>query len=139
MFSALTAPDTLELKGARPIFLRATQRFELGPHPEFEGERKVVTAQYVYTVAEDPSLHAELFSWQWHPGAWSEPHLHIGRHHPELGALSKLHVPTGRVAFEQVLRFLVTDFGVDCAKGRDEAMSVLEESLRKFQAFRTWS
>jgi len=34
---------------------------------------------------------------------------------------------------------MLTDFGVEPAKPPEEAMAVLNESLRRFQVFRTWS
>jgi hypothetical protein len=131
--SAFTVPEVVPLTGeSTSVFLRATQRFEYAEHPDYAGERKVVTTQYVYTLAEDRELTAEILSWQWHPGEWPDPHLHER-------ANRKLHIPTGRVAFKQVLSFVLTDLGIEPAKPRDEAMAILDESLRRFRAFRSWS
>lgn len=113
-WSAVTAPPVIPLStsnGSR-LYLRATIRFEYvdNPDPDRAGERKVATREYVYTVGADEDLRTELYSWQWQPGAWNEPHVHVGRRHPDYDAnLGKLHIPTGRVALEQVLKFLITD------------------------------
>jgi hypothetical protein len=48
--------------------------------------------------------------------------------------LGKLHIPTGRVAYEQVLYFLMTDLGaVAVAETKG-----LDDSLRRFRKFKTW-
>jgi hypothetical protein len=131
MHSAITAPETIRLRAVDcSVYLRATQRFEFADSERYEGERKVVTAQYVYTLAEDEDLAQELFSWQWHPGDWSHPHLHVRTDH-------KLHIPTGRVAFEQVLLVAITDYGVEPAK--TDAPEILAETLRRFRLFRSWA
>ena len=133
MHSAFTVPEAVPLGApTNRIFFRATQRFKYDEHPDYgKDERKVVTAEYIYTLAEDAELQREIMSWQWHPG-WPDPHLHTRVNR-------KLHIPTGRVAFEQVLSFTLTDLGIEPAKPRDEAMAILDESLRRFRAFRSWS
>ncbi|HEY3669499.1 MAG TPA: hypothetical protein VGN51_01070 [Acidimicrobiia bacterium] len=133
-------PETISLESGdgRRIYLRATQGFTFGDNERVAKERKVNTLQYAYTLSEDADLAAELFSWQWHPPAWPEPHMHIGRGHPEHGVLSKLHVPTGRVAFEQVLRFAITEYDVQTAKPRDEALGVLDDVLTRFHRHKSW-
>ena len=53
---------------------------------------------------------------------------------PEHRGLGKLHFPTGRVAHEQVLYFLMTDLGaVAVAETKG-----LDDSLRRFRKFKTW-
>ena len=45
-------------------------------------------------------------------------------------------MPTGRIAVEDVIRFLIEDFGVIPAKENwDE---VLDEGREQFRSFRTW-
>lgn len=48
-----------------------------------------------------------------------------------------MHIPTGRVAFEDVLLFLIRDF--DVAPQSEGAQNAILESLRRFRGFRTWS
>lgn len=146
-FSTVTVPDVLPLKTSAPsdkvstdrLYLRATQRFTYGDHPMYAGDRKVFTEEYIYTLANDEDLADELYSWQWHPAAFPEPHVHVMRGQSGAAGLGKLHIPTGRVAFEQVLKFAILDHGVVPAMDRDQAIAVLDESLRRFQAFRTWA
>lgn len=139
-WSAFTAPDpTLRLRTSSGdwLYLRATQRFHYADHPDYPGERKVVTDDYAYTLSEDDA-GTELFSWQWHPGLWSDPHVHVGRGHPDHGGLAKLHIPTGRIAFEEVLKFAIIEYDLITPVDRDTALAQLDETLRRFRAFRQW-
>lgn len=134
--NAITKPDWLCFEGADEILeLRATQRFCYVDDPKHPGERKVQTADYGYTIRDAEGR--ELFSWQWHPslGEFDMPHIHIGRGVP--GDWGKLHVPTGRVAFEDVLLFLIRDYGVRPV--REDGREVITESLRRFRSFRSWA
>lgn len=58
-----------------------------------------------------------------------------GRHEAS-GPLGKLHLPTGRVSFEAVVRCLISDWGVTPA--RDDWREVLDDTERRFLAYRTW-
>lgn len=65
------------------------------------------TGAYLYTVNAD-RLRGELFGWHWHPVglSWCQsPHLHAPGEDGD-------HVPTGRVAFEQVVRWLIEELDV---------------------------
>jgi len=92
---------------------------------------------YAYTISEDPDLGHELLAWHWHPTTRLDTHIHIGKSHPTHGDLAKYHVPSGRVSFEQVVRFLITDLGVSPA--RADWDSVLTDSHGKFVTHRRWS
>jgi hypothetical protein len=79
----------------------------------------VSTAQYAYDVLDGDGN--ELLSWHWHPATGTAfPHMHI---HAPVGPVShKMHVPTGRVSIESVIKLLVDEFGVvplrdDCEDG----------------------
>lgn len=102
----------------------------------FRREWKVGTDGYAYTVSEDRDLSSELFSWHWHPTTRQDTHLHVGRGHDLHGPLARLRVPTGRVAFEEVVRFLIEDLYVQ--PERSDWDSVLSECLERFRRFRTW-
>jgi hypothetical protein len=72
--------------------------------------------------------------WQPEGGTRPGPHAHVKRGCPEHRGLGKLHIPTGRVAHEQVLYFLMTDLGaVAVAETKG-----LDDSLRRFRKFKTW-
>ncbi len=80
-----------------------------------EGQRgpwKVKITAYPYTLEE--SKGGEMISWHpTGPGALPYPHLHLGAA-VDVGRaeLEGAHIPTGRVALEQVLRFAIETFRV---------------------------
>jgi hypothetical protein len=111
---------------------------------EHEGPRgpwKVNTVAYYYTVEEAYHQGHELFAYHWHPNERSPityPHFHIYQ-----GAqvsrddVRKAHFPTGRIAFEDVLRLVITQFGVIPLRNDWEA--VLDTTQSVFEEWRTWA
>jgi hypothetical protein len=106
---------------------------------EGQHEYRAHALSYIYTLflPED----REFISWHWHPegaGANPSPHMHVFVDHGDMGAgFRRLHVPTGRVSFEQVVRFLVEELEVDPrSHSWDE---ILAESHELWREFRTWS
>jgi hypothetical protein len=129
----------LRRRASDPLYLTATQTFHFDDDERFAGERKVVTDAYAYTISDDPEMGSELFAWHWHPDAGREdPHLHVGRGHPTHGGLGKLHIPSGRIAFEEVLLFAIDELGVAPRVSEEEAKTVLTETLYGFRKFRRW-
>jgi hypothetical protein len=100
---------------------------------EQEHRWHVSTVAYLYRL--DNSTGHELVSWHWHPATVAYPHLHVAS-----GVLDKrVHLPTGRVSIESVLRMLLTD--LDVAPAHDHAgdyLEVLEASERPFIEHRRW-
>jgi hypothetical protein len=141
--SLTTSQDFVRLKreGQPALFLEASQRFELVPDHRFDGEWKSKTLAYIYAVREsdEPGDDAEVISWHWHPLTTPQrpdPHVHVRADHAGLPSLSGLHIPSGRVAFEEVALFLIADLG--CTPVRDDWRDVLEDTLVRFRAYRTW-
>jgi hypothetical protein len=120
-----------------------TQLFKIIPDERYEGEYKAQTLAYIYTVHIEAgsSEDAEFVAWHWHPPTTpgrTEPHPHVHAEHRLSGlSMSRLHIPTGRVSFEQVVRFLVDDLEV--VPPRHDWRDVIAESEERFRAFRTWS
>lgn len=92
---------------------------------------RVRTDGYAYRANLDPDPKGYLLAWHWHPDSRPDPHVHVGA-----AGLRGLHVPTGRVSFEEVLRFFITEMGLRPARSDWEA--VLGETEERFRAFRTW-
>lgn len=145
----LVCVDTLRKRSPGHVYLRASQRFHYADGRP--GERKVVTREYAYAVFEDAQMEQELCSWEWQPqategmdedealktaDAWNQPHVHVRRGRREAAGLGKLHFPTGRVAFEQVLWHLWRDHEAQPTSW--EALRRMRDSLRRFQDFKTW-
>lgn len=141
---ALTLTTSEEPLGLRRgdqarLWLRAAQTFHLVKADEGGRHRawKVATDSYAYTVSDDETLATELVAWHWHPASRLDPHLHVGRSHPDFGFWAHLHIPTGRVAFEDVMTFVLADLGVQ--PERDDWETVLADARAKFTSRRSWA
>jgi hypothetical protein len=136
----VASDDPLRLrrrKGALPdVFFSPIQSFCF---VQSGGEHRAHALSYIYALylpADD-----EFMSWHWHPsgtGGNQWPHMHVFADHGDMGAsFHKLHVPTGRVSFEQVVRFLIEELEVDTHRRKWD--DVLAESHELWREFRTWS
>jgi hypothetical protein len=110
---------------------------------EAEGERGPWTASTVEYVYELGDQSGDLIAaWHWHPtttrpddkSQWPHLHAHGAR---ETLALHKLHLPTGRVSIEAVVRFLIED--LDVTPQRSDWERVLEQHEQTFRQARSWS
>lgn len=92
----------------------------------------VSTAQYEYYLQDDDGN--ELIGWHWHPESKiTYPHLHV----PADPIHHKMHVPTGRVSIEAIIRLLINDFGVTPLRG--DHSEILDEAEANFIRYRRWS
>ena len=106
-----------------------------------QGERgpwKVRTTAYFHALEDERSQ--EIIAYHWHPRLGSNfnfPHLHIGVGiGAALGEVHKYHIPTGRVALEDVLRLAITEF--DVMPQRADWEDVLNEGQAAYEAWRSW-
>jgi hypothetical protein len=109
---------------------------------EYEGPRgpwKVNTVAYYYTLLE-ASSQQEILGYHWHPRGRSPvtyPHLHlhrgagVGQHR-----IQEAHLPTGRIAIEDVLRLAIEHFSVQPLRPDWEA--ILSDTQDPFETWRTW-
>ena len=136
-WAAITEPRAVPVWNSthtERLYFRSTIRFHYGDHPKYSGERKANTDFYAHTVAREEDMSRQLYSWEWDPTAWSWPHVHVDR--AAGGPLGKLHIPTGRVFFENMLIFLIEEHGTQPA--RTDWKHVLGETLRRVSSFSTW-
>jgi hypothetical protein len=132
--NALTLAGGDQVRIADELALRASQTYHVVRESRFNplGNWKVKTAAYAYSI-EEWETEAEILTFHWHPqtpGSVPWPHLHIG------GDIKKLHVPTGRIALEQVVR-LAIDMGATCR--RSDWDTVLTQTQSAHEKWRTWS
>lgn len=135
--TAFTTPPAVKLRcrSGSALFLRSTIRFEYVADNRFSPvERKVSTKYYAHTVGTSDCLSPQLYSWEW--STTETPHLHVHRGDPEFRGLGKLHIPTGRVYFEDVLRFLLAEHEV--VPKRSDWEEVIARNLRRVSGFATW-
>lgn len=103
------------------------------------GPWRVTTEGYMYAV--DTVDGAERFSWHWHPdtaGPHSYPHTHlaaniIGR---EGAFLSRTPMPSGRMTFEALIRYLLASGQVEPLCEDWDTRLTLAEAPHKL--YRSW-
>jgi hypothetical protein len=132
-------PGLLRANGNERLGLEVTHGYRIVEAQDERGPWKVKTAAYMYTLKDDQGH--ELIAFHWHPEGRSDvqvPHLHLGLG-LQLGRkeLLKAHIPTGRIALEQVIRFAVETFGVGCH--RTDWAKILDRNQRVFDTWKTWS
>jgi len=133
--------DALELStsSGKKYFLRASMTTE----PVNAGGRKkrVRTCEYIYAILDQD--RKALYEFHWHPtdragnpAKYPYPHAHIRGTDTRFDALDRKHIPSGRIAFEEVIRFLIEELGV----GPEETnwKAILEETKKKFDAEKSW-
>lgn len=120
-----------KLKRDPPLTLDLRMQYRIVEASGDRGPFKVTTTAYMYIV-DDHHGH-EVFSYHWQPDEPTTrfPHLHVG--HPPM---KKAHFPTGRIALEEVLRLLITGFGV--RPSRQDWSQILTSTQRQFTTWRTW-
>lgn len=120
-----------------PVFLDAYQRFAMVTVPGTDGrEWKASTRQYSYDIADGSR---PVLQWHWHPGTGGtdEPHLHVRASDELLGKTARrLHIPSERIAFESVVRFLIAELGVRPLK--DDWDDVTRDARARFVRYRSW-
>jgi len=100
---------------------------------EFEGGFRVHTLSYAYKLDDALDGH-EIMAYHWHPQPHQTvqyPHLHLS-YGARIGReeFQKAHVPTGRIALEDFIQFLIEAF--DAIPARDDWHSVLDETRARF-------
>jgi hypothetical protein len=105
-----------------------------------EGERgawAVRTTSYYYELLQP--AERRIVAYHWHPQPPNRvklPHLHVPQHTAPVD-LSRVHLPTPRVALEAILRLAIDELGVEPI--RDDWRAVLEQTERAFRRWRTWT
>jgi hypothetical protein len=96
------------------------------------------TQEYIYNVSDSEESHEYLFAWHWHPTYRPDCHLHVKAMLANEMGLTKKHLPTARVSFEEVLWFLIDEFDVFPAKEPDECRAILEDTRTRHERHRHW-
>lgn len=119
-------------RGLRGVALSTRVEYAITGAEAGRGSHRVSTTAYAYRIL-DPDWR-EILAYHWHPAGGSQvvsPHLHLtSRVRPiDLGpgldpvALADMHLPTGPVGFADIVRLLITEFGV--APRRDDWEAIL--------------
>lgn len=127
-------------EGHTAFYLSATAEFifERDQRPGHEGGTKARVTKYIYVLQADQDPASELVSWHWHPDDAPErpdPHVHVRSDHEDLPGLRDMHLPSGRVLFEDVLLYAIKDLGVGCQEGTE---ANLREMIERTRRYNTW-
>jgi hypothetical protein len=118
------------------IYLKLRQQFRVVKDDDAPSGRrwKVSTAAYLYQL--DDSTGAELASWHWHPQTGLPyPHMHVNGS----PIAKQVHLPTGRVSAESVIRLLLIDLQVPAARGHaGDFGKILCKAEDDFIGHRSW-
>jgi hypothetical protein len=145
-FLSLNFNQPTPLNGFPELFLRFLQNYQVIDTGEPGRRRyKVVTLGYQYSL--ETTDRRELLIYQWDPrgtGGTTRPHLHVGRRLLQerivVGErryeLPKFHIPTGRVAIEDVVRFAITE--MDVTPRRTDWETVLDRNQTNFEQWKSW-
>jgi hypothetical protein len=105
---------------------------------EVKGERgpwKVSTVAYYYALHD--KQQSEILSYHWHPKTeHQDPHLHLQSGSKVMDSLRGIHLPTGRVTLEEVLRLLIEELRVKPL--RMDWRKVLKSTQLQHERFRSW-
>lgn len=142
-------PHGLLLNRGEPVLLKGPGKYHVQVSLEYDvvkldgdperGPFKVRTRAYRHHILTEDLTESILF--HWHPDSSStyhRPHMHLGTSQLSKAAVltRKTHIPTGRIAVEHVLQLLLDDFNV--VPRRDDAATILDDCLSRFERWRTW-
>lgn len=131
--AASDEPLRLTRVDGEPLQLSVQQQYQLIETDDPDrGPWKVSTRANRYRLNDQAGR--ELAGWHWHPRGRSReqyPHLHVFE-----GPLAGLHLPTGRVSLERVLRLLLAE--LDVRPRRPDWKDVLDTTDAAFVEWRTW-
>lgn len=146
-------PLTLDSNGKKLYKLSAFVITEVVPDEEKPSAKRVKTREYIYQIASLAD-GKPLYEFHWHPEKidrdtlepaerkpgenepFPYPHTHVRAKDSRFEDLNKRHIPSGRVAFEDVVSFLISD--LDVKPNRKDWHEILRETKTEFDKTRKW-
>jgi hypothetical protein len=133
-------PVRLRRDDGTAVYFRALQRFE--PRQIDLTNWRMHTLEYKYEVWEPQPdrTNKPVIEWHWHPNPVTSEnmdyHVHVRATEAICGVASRrLHIPSERVAFESVVRFIMKDLHV--RPRHDDWERRVDDALAAFQKYRT--
>jgi hypothetical protein len=132
-------PVPLNVGSGTELYLAATQAFHFERRSLVPTEWKVSTDEYIYNVGQSiEDARDYLFAWHWHPSIGPEHcHVHVRATLLNGMSLAGTHLPTARVTFEEVIRFLVGEF--DVIQAREDWLDILADTQARHEKHRSWA
>jgi len=129
----------LKREGGTALFIDIGQEVD-DPIPE--NKPAVTTRYYIYSILD--ADFKDLIGFHYHPELDDDPvmypHIHVYADADERFALFNLHkrhIPSGRVALEDVIEWLVVELQVKAI--REDWQKILAETRQRFKETRTWA
>lgn len=130
----------LNRRNGQALKLAVHHRFVVRQADDPRGPWTTSTVEYIYEVSDERD--DPIAAWHWHPASaqpgdaahW--PHLHAYGTRDTL-TLHRLHLPTGRVAIEAVVRFSIAD--LDVVPRRADWSAALDRHEATFRQQRSWA
>ena len=137
----------LRRKDGSKLYLELDQHIDVVKVTTPKGDRyRVSTLRYIYAVWKDP--HNCLIGWHYHPDLevpFAHVHVYDRKTEEEKKAgqkpflLHNMHIPSGRVSLEDVVRFAITELDVLPDKKREQDWEqVLKDTGSRFEANKSW-
>jgi hypothetical protein len=124
------------LKSNPTLFLTLKMQYRVTKAVGVRGPWKVSTEAYYYGIHD--RQQTEILSYHWHPKTERTfPHIHLHSGSSVIRALQGIHLPTGRVSLEQVLRLLIEEMKVKPL--RADWAKVIQGTQLRYELARTWS
>lgn len=119
----LRRADAVRLRASVRLDFFLSQTFRINPITADNCHWDVEVSGYNYTfeVQRPHMAPHELIAFHWHPDHNQRvrfPHVHLGYGAGELRhGLDKAHIPTGRLTIADIVRFAITELGVEPMRG----------------------
>jgi hypothetical protein len=131
-------PAKLPRKNGNPLFIDITQTYLI---VETADGFKAQTTAYSYGIlAKEGDGFREILQFHWHPKTTKNlkwPHMHVVGNTYD-GDLSRVHIPTGRLAIEDFIRVLIRDFDVKARLSYEDAKKILTKNKAAFCESASW-
>ena len=128
--------DSSPVRCRDDLILDVAHYFRVVEAEDDAGPYRCQTLGYAYDFrhVDGPSVIA----YHYHPGpdaAVQTPHAHVSQYTRPIN-LSKVHLPTGRITLEAIVRLAIQEFGTTAL--RTDYDEVLQESEDAFNQYRDW-
>lgn len=136
--ATLNNGNPIRLRGSRQLGLLMSLQYYVVEDTGSPSSWVVRTAAYYFALTDKDDR--EIIAYHWHPAGRSGvtwPHMHLGASISRESTLAKVHLPTGRVSIEQILRMAIME--LDVQPLRKDWAAMLDHSQSTFEAQRTWS
>jgi hypothetical protein len=138
--------------GEKTLILSAFIITQIIDSPD-KNKKRLNSREYIYQLSSTPE-GKPLYEFHWHPEQIDRttlepkklepgenlpfpfPHIHVRITDKSFDNLNKKHIPSGRVAFEDVLLFLFTDCAIKPKK--ENWSNILQETRESFREAMSW-